>query len=434
MGLGAGVQFNYSSSNIADSSRGDFGRIEYSRSKNSAWRDNLQLSSSLDLLRYTADNHVFHFCTNEISIQTSQTLDGSDEREAFRIWRTWYRNVEEITSQSSGSDYSRMRRSSGNMSAGIGIGRLNEGRFAAVALEMVRELQNKGLLKHPPDHSQMTELTDMIYRYYNTSAPDNRVLRLESMTSILRYLSTAQIVDSVGSETPYVLEDIALYYPKYNRPFGFRVRTGIGLEWSYGKDFRVDAGTDSQQVVHYNEDSLDYRDSSLVVTAHSLGSVSSSNSIAPYIFLRGELGKPLSSTWQFGGIAQVKAYFSRSSEAPPVKSDYFDYHQVSGNSSLVHIFSTRTTGSLQIAGLYRSFREKRKLSIPEGGYYLQGSEGRQHYTELAAEVSVLYRISIPTQLLIRANYSWSDSRLAGTSSELERDNFEIGLTLSHWLL
>ncbi|MEA1986648.1 MAG: hypothetical protein U9N76_04080 [Candidatus Marinimicrobia bacterium] len=135
------------------------------------------------------------------------------------------------------------------------FGRLYEGKYSALAMELIDELRKDKLLKTKPTNSQIKKLAKIIYEEKNRYYQDSRMKRKRQLKEIISFLINNNLIeDSVMpiltindiynySSANYSTDDVINGTMinngliNYNRPFGFYGGIKIGGGYSEKNDF-----------------------------------------------------------------------------------------------------------------------------------------------------------------------------------------------------
>jgi len=327
-----------------------------------------------------------------------------------------------------------------------GSGRIYEGFFAARAMYIIKELEQKGFLTNYPNFNQMKEIAEVIYQYDQKHVIDSRIRRIDALGVILDYLSSENIMVTADPKSVLYLQDVWEYFPSDRREFGSRINAGIGLQYLF-KRSKSRGNTNSETTRTYY-DSTGAIDSVLSNPASNSGRTNHKDiSKGLYFFVNYMYAYPFNLKWQ--GELRVETDYSPYGISEQERNDYDPgYSFWKGSREIDHRYSLEAM--LLIKKIISSRSELRfntNFSYISSKYHHYNIEvsGEKIQTDLTEYTSVeilpslryLYRISIPTTFSVTIQYiaSHSDSsprKEANQNGNTNRFWFSIGFT--HYIL
>lgn len=282
-----------------------------------------------------------------------------------------------------------------DLSLRSGWGRLYNGRFAATALYMIKELKSKTFLSRDLTYQELQHITELIYRYRMTHAIDNRLHRIEALQKIFDELTQTGALPNVGPYGYLLIQDVWDYFPNYSRSFGFKTSVGVGCAAnnSYPQFSIVNSG---QQTLEYGHTTNIQR--------------------LPYLILNSQYSLPLGLRWQIDLSGYYKYYF-----ATFVKSDSHFYYYLQGRSdhiiestnywayydfnisgTLRYIYDSRTSMAVNAFCQIGNQDALGAMQIYANGDLMESDLGRgdRYDRQIGLGLFVEYRISIPTMLYV----------------------------------
>jgi hypothetical protein len=300
----------------------------------------------------------------------------------------------------------------------------------------------------------MKQLTEIIYQRRLKHVIDKRLHKIESLEQIFEYLQNRGIMEDTGPHGYLLIQDVWDYFPRYDRRFGFRLRSGVGVSFissrTQGSEDRGRHITNSYfSIVDPNEEQVIESDDAFLLQSTYM----ENEKRETYVALTAEYHRPINVRWQvdFDGEARYKynAYsnnirqqiiYSYGHLTSDQRRDEYCNYQASSSVILEararYIYNSRTEAGFEALYDYRHYNSAIKTHLvdrrvavdiiyPLDRYDL--SEGR-----LILGGFLTYRISIPTTL--RANIQYEVYRKdvweAGLT-ENDRDNYILYFTLSH---
>ncbi len=340
------------------------------------------------------------------------------------------------------SAYSRSQHHDSKMYAIDGVitagwGRRYEGMYAATALNMVRELRENNVIEREPTEEQLSELTDLVYRYRQTSSSDKRLFRIESLNGILDYLASEGII---GERLPYqhlLIEDVWDYFPRDMRYFGWQARSGVGYyhDWSmsqgdqrvysFDRVFRFWEGAMPGGDTVRNDSSASYR------YYHN-----SQENVRSYLVAEVEWSKPIGLDWQMEISGEGKYYIYEPQQDP--RRSLSDHFVLAAGASLKWLLDGRTEWIVGGAYRFNSITTTYRVSA----YYLpfdldQITESDEYEFQVSSDF--VYRISVPTSLFIGGTVSTlhsTNSEEWGIESDYGESDFttyQLSASIRHFL-
>jgi len=345
-----------------------------------------------------------------------------------------------------------LRRYSIDAAIMLGYGRSYDGVYAATAMYMIEELKKTGYIKNTPSYNQMIELSNIIYQSRLQFYTDRRIHRIKTLTAIGDYLLTTGLVEDMNISGQVILQDVWDYFPRFARNFGFRVRAGIGYEFSYIKEWDSRDRLNQYLYTEVDANAPDVIDttSSHYSEYHTVNYLQIENN-DPYLIFLIEYFRPLDLRWQVDLTARARYYinsdwvensynYNQPYGTDPYVSrmefDHNDYYNLSFNVLTRYIPSSRTM--LSFSGEYNRTHYRREVEYIESGYrnidtsYVEPTVNNWSL-DLSSKLS--YRISIPTTLSCGFGYSFGSRQSKNGISYYDNDygNYSFGISLSHYL-
>ena len=335
-----------------------------------------------------------------------------------------------------------------------GWGRIYEGGYASTAMYVVDELKSQGFLEKEPSYAEMTELTEIIYQYRLKHVIDSRLHRIEALTAIVDFLKQKGLVNDMHPAGSVIIQDVWDYFPNYYRPFGYRVRFGFGIEYSYGSYSSLSESDQHRLETDYNINTPDIVDTTLDTTYQYYSHYRDrSESSSPYLAMMFEYNNPINHRWQLNVGAQGRLYFKPEIDMlarDTVESYYYDSYQLIDRttelkeyytfgigSNALYILNSRTTASFgagySMENIKREISEHRIADVSE----IDTSYAFDAFTnwEFRVYASLNYRISIPTTLTAFIDYRRSSEQIENenTLDDVDRSNYQISASISHYI-
>lgn len=313
-----------------------------------------------------------------------------------------------------------------------GWGRIYEGMYAATALYMIDELRDKGLLLSEPSFDQMTVLTELVYQNRLSHSIDERLSDIEAIEAVSEFLVSEGIAIDSGPMRDLVLMDVYKYFPKFSREFGVRVRGGFGVLYQYQSEQETRDGRTIDYSIWTDSETGEVVSSSDPDTSISATSdYSKATATLPYLVARLEYRKPIDMRTQFDGDIEARYYTGAKSESASRYSfttdsylyltdasrelDLKSCYTIQCSGVAHHILNSRTYGSLKANVGYGRFDreitdhylrsmgfEGNLLTTSESSTYDGASFDQWSYS---VDLSITYRLAIPTTLSLEAGYS-----------------------------
>ncbi len=314
-----------------------------------------------------------------------------------------------------------------------GWGRKYEGRFAAMAMNMIGELRDAGLLLREPDRNEMMQLTDLVYRYRLTHAVDSRLHRMEALESIVGFLREEGVMAESEAVAQYLIQDVWDYFPgNDSRQFGLTVSGGVGVtivhtssqrsvtQRSIGSDIlRHMDGTGNVDTVVYVDTFLSAQYTKRVYRE-------------PYATCAVSYAKPVNLRWQLEAGARLDWYVGAQNlremnHEVTTEVDYQDLWRGWLSASAEYFHDERT--SVRFYGNY--YRQDGDREEPEPAPD-EGAAPDLHYWTLSFGAEVEYRLSVPTTLVVDLDW-WKTDRevLAERMFEENSDGYGLSLSFTH---
>lgn len=355
-----------------------------------------------------------------------------------------------------------------------GWGRVYEGMFSSTAMYIVDELRNSNLLIAEPTDEQMKTLSDIIYKDMLRHYIDYRIYRMEALQAITDYLLLQNLIADSNVYQHLIIQDVWTYYPRTSRRFGFRIRGGFGLEFMHYK-YAYTADFESHDYeLFYHIDTLDDIDT-LWTNDRKGRYYTSRETTNTYPFIGGEITyyKPYDHRWQINLSGSARYYLGAVTKwsweetnyaiEDPSEPDTTDltereieltgFYTLAAGASAVYLPSSRTTVVFSAqAGIYGFGQDVTHYEADlsdTADYTFEGPElGGQFWSRFILDIN--YRLAIPTNLYLRAEYNsgpynslnfsrrlyhnfWS-SQLVNENEDYERSAYSIRLGISHYIL
>jgi hypothetical protein len=335
-----------------------------------------------------------------------------------------------------------------------GWGRIYEGNYASTAIYMVNELKNQGFLEKVPTNSEMTELTEIIYRYRLKHAIDKRLHRIEALTAIVDFLKDKDLVRDLHPGGSAIVQDVWDYFPHTYRPFGYRFRLGFGIEYSYRSGSSTDESSQHRIATEYHVSTPDVIDTTLDTTYQYYSyNRNRSETTSPYLACLFEYANPIDHRWQLNIEAQGRLYFNHDLETnirDTMYSYYYYYNRlidrttdlkeyytfaIEGNATC--ILDSRT--SAIFAASYDLNHVKREISEHriQGLTDVDTSSAFDAFSswEFRIYAGLDYRMSIPTTLTAYIEYRRSSEQIEYTDTldDLDRGTYRFYANISHYI-
>jgi len=334
-----------------------------------------------------------------------------------------------------------------------GWGRMYPGQYAATALYVVNELDRAGILIAQPTFEQMQELTELIYQRRNELIIDSRIHRLESLESIYTYLSDNGLVETGQCYGAFVFQDVWDYFPRDDRNFGFMIRAGGGLMYTYSSS-------------HISIDEYDVSTSQYVIPGDTTYTNVNENTRTTYIYSRGEqrtpftivtleYSKPLDFRWQLDIAAGATVNLSPSRtqlqdniryENGTLRTYSEDRYEseadytIDADIDVTYILNSRTRGRLLSSFTYDHENQRnQRMQYDQAGYLsnetTELAETNVRYTYFAMRPTLEYRLSIPTTLIVSVNYNYSkrEQEYIDHTSNSAVWSYSATIQLNHYL-
>lgn len=323
----------------------------------------------------------------------------------------------------------------------IGLGRVYIGKYAATANYFIKDLKKKELLKRSLTKSEMIALTDLIHYYRNKKAIDNRLLRIETFEVIIKYLRENNLIEEEGMHPAFVLQDIWDFAPRDRREFGLQATLGVDYrlrldnsknnQKGFGDRFRLLYSypiSDTTQI-----DTIQFTDVSnqidRILKENRKENISDLLATITY-------NKPIGFDWQFSIEFDGVYRLYRTSNSK--RTDNLDLYEIVDTD---FDFDNEMSAAIKIALTYLpTTRTKLVFLITERGHridhvlsssrvyadntFKKETTSTSKYNSLSINTNLVYRISIPTTLTVRAGYS-NDSK--------NRERLTFSTSIRHYI-
>jgi hypothetical protein len=315
-----------------------------------------------------------------------------------------------------------------------GLGRVYEGNYAATGLYMINALREHGLLTREPSVDEMRALTDLIYNYRLRHTPDKRIRRIEALSAITVFLQKNHISDTLGAAGYLAAQDVWDYYPTYSRQFGFRLRTGIGWDYTY-------ASRNTSSASSYFDTTISYmlgtpEDADTVTYANDMSSYNhySQKTQSGYALVLFEYYRPLATQWQFDGQIRLLYYLNEWTLIGNNRTEYENHALSLLTAMLQYIPDSRTNAGLRLTSGYETYRDRSRSqgSATELPPYVPFSPDRHNFSiELAGFLT--YRIAIPTTLSINGSYGYREYENIYSDADESTRRFILAAGINHYI-
>lgn len=412
---------------------------------------NISLHPSFESGKYLISDFFAH---GKVSLMASYDIDPeghtssyeqSFRRDTIPVVVETFRESTDDSKNRSNSRYYRV-----DISAGSGYGRIYSGRYAASALYIIDEMRKNGLLKHTPSSDEMTQLTDIIYRYRNTRAIDSRLHKIEALSEIIDYLNSIEAIDYSDKYGYLLIQDVWDYFPHHSRDFGFQVKGSAGIYYSYRSQDKSDYGYESIFYTRNVPDSSLYDTISDSRDSYDRHLRNDNEVREPYLSISCKYAKPVNLKWQFTNLIDIRYY----PDDMDVRQWYNSYinegrhtysesnqkrsenYSISINADVDYILDSRTSINGSFDYLYHHYHLERKNIYIDDGQLTRDDveESGKEYQTIKFTGTMKYRISIPTTLNASIRYNVNDRGNSRRSTgEDHVSNYSLGLSLSHYL-
>jgi hypothetical protein len=300
----------------------------------------------------------------------------------------------------------------------------------------VNELRSRSLVVKEPTVAQMTELCALIYQNRLQHAVDTRIRLIESMQTILDFLTTNGIV-AAGTSQAIILQDVWNYFPRVSRRFGFQVRAGLGFEYDYGRNHSSERSRLVDLLTRYPEANPGDLDTTAFTDTVSVTDYAQAReSTLPYLLMRFEYARPLNLKWQFDADVTAKYFVNArlsSKYGGDYGKDYQSYQTLKASGMFQFIVNSRTMATFSSSVSYSHYNVKLRSyadAIP-----VSSPERIQHSLDYTELLTLEYRISIPTTLTATCSYNHIHYPYAGIQNTSTDDisAFRASISLSHYL-
>jgi hypothetical protein len=408
---------------------------DISSSRSNSHNYQLNASPSADMALYYKNNFFISLLMNNAFSFGNEDYHSSSINES---WSPKFHETDSIIyTKSKDSAKSDIYRKSYSIQFLImpGWGRLYEGRFASAAIYIIEELRRNKLLLIEPSQAQMMQFAELIYQYRMRHIIDKRIHLIKSFQSILNYLKDQNLLDNCDIMTFLLVQDVWNYFPDEARSFGFKIRAGFGVDYSYysrhenRKDLEYYLRLINRQDSLYPVDTIAYSNGSRSNDMHK-----KNKSFSDYLKLELIYAKPFNHRLQFDFNFQSQYYFKKwsdeySGERLISRTAYARYILLSGSEQLRFFKDSRTRLSCGIKADY--IYSQRKYD----DYYHNTYNGPSvHRWKYMAVIGADYRLSIPTTLSLLIGYNSDNSRIYASPHEDGHNNyFNISLDISHYI-
>ncbi len=304
-----------------------------------------------------------------------------------------------------------------------GWGRFYEGRFAATALNIIKELDKDGMIVHNADYDELYNLTDKVRYYRLTYRPDERLHKIAALQEIIGLLINRGIIKDPGPYGYLLIQDVWDYFPNEHRYFGWRLRAGFGFNYLHTTEQTTDETTSPEG---------DYRHTYLYAKEKHH---------QPYLTIIAQYAKPLSSRWHLELVSEYRRYLNAFYNREHMQIPYYpsDRHYSE------NLYNTQEQFySYSISVLLRYFfdlRTSMHLSTSYNIYSLHeiyvnhDTQSYERYGLFNVIATLEYRISIPTTLQINLDVSRHDRRneYRYFQSEYDVSQYYLSIRFVHYV-
>ncbi len=206
-------------------------------------------------------NNFNHYFTKNIGISNELQFNiyvnyykDEDKSNGIRNSEYYLTNIIKREDKYSSENKNNEKRNTINLKYYTGpiFGRLYEGQYSAIAMELVDELEKEKLLKKKPTNSQIEQLAKIIYAEKNRYYQDSREKRKKQLKTIIDFLVGNNIIEdsvlpiltiddiynysSANFSTDNIINGISISNnaPNFNRPFG--IYGGIKIGGGYNEN------------------------------------------------------------------------------------------------------------------------------------------------------------------------------------------------------
>jgi hypothetical protein len=286
----------------------------------------------------------------------------------------------------------------------VGWGRVYNGEYAVTALEMIADLRRAGLLRREPTPTEYHQLCDSIYQFRRLHYFDRRDRQIEAVTALSGQLMSIGIID-VASLSVLLMSDVWQYYPRNDRPFGWRAYAGPIAIWDW------------QRRSVYPWNFWDHDDENSQGAWGFRGTV--------------EYFRPISLRLQAEATADL---FFVSDDWKIRHSDkHYTGYRVSGGGK--YFFDSRTSALIHLAFLQNPSpldglpNQRDRVYVPYGVRVGYGLESKAQ--EFALGLS--YRLAPPTTLSLSLQQYRTTTKPNFASAKFTQSGYYFSLGVAHWL-
>lgn len=427
----SGSYLDRSSENSSENAYSSGTHYDSSRDEYDSKQRSLSVSPMFDGGIYV-DDDFFLSAMGTAGLSYTEMPDDSRHSEDTDGYLIYSNEIQTDYNRSEEDSYGDTKSHSVSLAIMPGWGRIYEGMYAATALYMIDELRDKGLLLSEPSFEQMSALTELVYQYKLKHAIDHRLHKIEAIEVISEFLVSEGLAVESGSRRDLVLMDVWSYFPKLSREFGMRLRGGFGVLYQYQS---AQSTRDHTSIYYYvRTDSETGEELSRTDPDTSISTTNDyekSTATLPYLVARLEYRNPIDVQTQFDGNIEARYYTGAKSESASRydftaesysyltdatrEVDLKSFYSIQCSGTAHYILNSRTYGSLRAnLGYGRFDREVTEHYLVRSGYdgsiattsedlkYDGASFDQWNYS---VDLSITYRIAIPTTLSFSAGYS-----------------------------
>ncbi len=343
---------------------------------------------------------------------------------------------------------------------GPGRGRIYDGVYAFIAISMVEQLKSKGQLKREPTYDEMMKLTEIIYQRSLLHSIDYRYFQIETLDMLMNYLKDIGAIDVSGPQAYSLVQDVWDYYPFGPHEFGWRVRGGIGIDYSRSSSQGHQVNSQYSLETTWNQATPGNVTTNTDTTYYSsYGSYSKDIESHPYVSGLIEYRHPINNNWQFNVDIQGWYYFSETDTSLNVSRTYdyaadslryysessysFDrtsHYKVQLSSNIHYYFDERTSfdGYLTLAheAWDQDYVEYHFDTTMGGGSSMSVDTTTTSPSgiQLSASAYLTYRIAVPTTWDIGFNINRNTiTPMSTTVGDRKSTSWDINTGITHYI-
>ena len=333
-------------------------------------------------------------------------------------------------------------------SLNAGRGRLYVGYYGATTLYLIEELNAKGLLNQEPDYDQMRQLCEIIYQNRNKHGVDSRIRQIESLKGVIDYLKNEALISDDGPMAYLIIQDVWNYFPRYPREFGLLFQGGIKVAGEY---LSRQSGSTRYNIFYddfYSKDSVSLPGfpqswhSVVYYYNHDVNKYTNLSAEAKIVYAR-----PFNLRWQLDATS-VFSYFLYSKRK--ISSDFRD-QDTNGRANREETFDEKGSFAIKTDGSLRYIIDSRSNLLgttklwfthfeqkntgdgtTDNKLEFTEEEKKDNTWQLQLSIEYLYRISIPTALMIKILYGDIWMTNAGDTHS-QNSQFAISAGISHYI-